>query len=253
MPAIATRARVLTTAAEVLANYRDVRAHMRALPPPHCPPPAEPPSPVHAIIEAVCDVAGCSQETLFGEFGSEFVTSARKVALGLVSLRIGEADEIVAGHFGVLAASVAEAAERVRSIMIAFAIPLAAPARAIARVVLDNFSGPPPLGERVTIGAVKRAVCAEFGMSQLEIESDRRSHDVVIPRMIAMALAKRLTGRSLPIIGQHFGGRDHTTVIHAIRKMQPHMARAAVMVGEHAAVGEWIVALRLAWTEAQPK
>ena len=52
------------------------------------------------------------------------------------------------------------------------------------------------------------------------MHSARRSRIITRPRQIAMYLAKNLTTRSLPEIGRKFGGRDHTTVIHAIRKVQ---------------------------------
>ena len=57
-------------------------------------------------------------------------------------------------------------------------------------------------------------------MSRAEILSARRTANVVRPRQIAMYLAKILTLRSLPEIGRRFGGRDHTTVLHAVRKIE---------------------------------
>ena len=53
-----------------------------------------------------------------------------------------------------------------------------------------------------------------------DILSKRRSRSIARPRQMAMALAKELTNHSLPEIGDHFGGRDHTTVIHACRKVK---------------------------------
>jgi len=52
------------------------------------------------------------------------------------------------------------------------------------------------------------------------MQSARRSQNVARPRQVAMYLAKALTSRSLPEIGRKFGGRDHTTVLHAVRKVQ---------------------------------
>jgi chromosomal replication initiator protein len=57
-------------------------------------------------------------------------------------------------------------------------------------------------------------------VSRADILSSRRSASVVKPRQIAMYLAKILTLRSLPEIGRRFGGRDHTTVLHAVRKIE---------------------------------
>ena len=53
-----------------------------------------------------------------------------------------------------------------------------------------------------------------------DLLSKRRSRSIARPRQMAMALAKELTNHSLPEIGDHFGGRDHTTVIHACRKVK---------------------------------
>ncbi|WP_254601828.1 chromosomal replication initiator protein DnaA [Sphingomonas bacterium] len=73
---------------------------------------------------------------------------------------------------------------------------------------------------RVTIDEIQRRVCEHFRIRQSEMGSARRARDVARPRQIAMYLAKQLTQRSLPEIGRRFGGRDHTTVIHAVRKIE---------------------------------
>lgn len=61
-------------------------------------------------------------------------------------------------------------------------------------------------------------------MSRGDILSQRRHRSVVWPRQIGMYLAKQLTSRSLPEIGRRFGNRDHTTVLHAIRKIEGELA-----------------------------
>lgn len=67
---------------------------------------------------------------------------------------------------------------------------------------------------------IQRAVCRRFDVSRLDMLSDRRTWDIVKPRQVAMYLSKELTMRSLPEIGRRFGGRDHSTVIHSIRKIE---------------------------------
>jgi chromosomal replication initiator protein len=57
-------------------------------------------------------------------------------------------------------------------------------------------------------------------VSKTELLSNRRTRTIVKPRQIAMYLAKVMTPRSLPEIGRRFGGRDHTTVLHAVRKIE---------------------------------
>ena len=73
---------------------------------------------------------------------------------------------------------------------------------------------------RVTIDEIQRRVCDHYRIRQSEMGSARRAREVARPRQIAMYLAKQLTQRSLPEIGRRFGGRDHTTVIHAVRKIE---------------------------------
>ncbi len=71
----------------------------------------------------------------------------------------------------------------------------------------------------VTIATIQEAVSERFGLSVAELVSPRRSQAVAYPRQVAMYLARELTDSSLPKIGKEFGGRDHTTVIHATTKI----------------------------------
>ena len=73
---------------------------------------------------------------------------------------------------------------------------------------------------RVTIDEIQKLVSAHFELKPLDLISARRARAVARPRQIAMYLAKRLTTRSLPEIGRKFGGRDHSTVIHAVRRIE---------------------------------
>lgn len=76
-----------------------------------------------------------------------------------------------------------------------------------------------PEPKRVKIEDIQKLVATHFNVSRADILSARRTASVVRPRQIAMYLAKVLTPRSLPEIGRRFGGRDHTTVLHAVRKI----------------------------------
>ena len=73
---------------------------------------------------------------------------------------------------------------------------------------------------RTTIDQIQKKVAEHFNVKISDMHSARRSRTVARPRQIAMFLSKNLTTRSLPEIGRKFGGRDHTTVIHAIKKIQ---------------------------------
>ncbi len=72
----------------------------------------------------------------------------------------------------------------------------------------------------VTIENIQKTVAEYYKVKVADLLSKRRSRSIARPRQMAMALAKELTNHSLPEIGDHFGGRDHTTVIHACRKVK---------------------------------
>jgi chromosomal replication initiator protein len=73
--------------------------------------------------------------------------------------------------------------------------------------------------KRVRIEDIQQVVARQYNVSHADLLSSRRTMNVVRPRHVAMYLAKVLTLRSLPEIGRRFGGRDHTTVLHAVRKI----------------------------------
>ncbi len=73
---------------------------------------------------------------------------------------------------------------------------------------------------RVTIEEIQKRVAEHFNIRVADMHSARRARAVARPRQVAMYLAKQLTSRSLPEIGRKFGGRDHTTVMHAVKKVE---------------------------------
>ena len=89
-------------------------------------------------------------------------------------------------------------------------------------IVRDLMSTSEP--KRIKIDDILKIVSKHFGVNRSDLLSNRRNRSVVRPRQIGMYLAKKLTSRSLPEIGRRFGNRDHTTVLHAIRKVEQLMA-----------------------------
>ncbi|MGQ7829862.1 chromosomal replication initiator protein DnaA [Altererythrobacter sp. Z27] len=85
---------------------------------------------------------------------------------------------------------------------------------------------------RITIDEIQRTVCQFYRIDRAEMSSKRRARAVVRPRQVAMYLAKVLTPRSYPEIGRKFGGRDHSTVIHAVRLIEDLRKRDADMDGD---------------------
>ncbi len=108
---------------------------------------------------------------------------------------------------------------------------------AVNRLLAHSIVGAPPLTvegaeiairdlirarepKRVKIEDIQKLVASHYSVTRADILSSRRTATVVKPRQVAMYLAKALTLRSLPEIGRRFGGRDHTTVLHAVRKIE---------------------------------
>src|ERR1700759_4506873 len=85
---------------------------------------------------------------------------------------------------------------------------------------------------RVKIEDIQRVVARHYNVSRGDLLSSRRTANVVRPRQVAMYLAKTLTLRSLPEIGRRFGGRDHTTVLHAVRKIEGLVGNDAMLADE---------------------
>lgn len=85
---------------------------------------------------------------------------------------------------------------------------------------------------RVTIADIQKATAARFGLQLQDLLSRRKTRNIVRPRQIAMYLAKELTSASLPLIGQRFDGRDHTTVIHAVRTISDLMGKDASLAND---------------------
>ena len=74
--------------------------------------------------------------------------------------------------------------------------------------------------KRIRIEDIQKTVAQHYNVPRSELLSNRRTRSVVRPRQIAMFLSKTMTPRSLPEIGRRFGGKDHTTVLHAVRKVE---------------------------------
>ncbi|WP_393991493.1 helix-turn-helix domain-containing protein [Xanthobacter oligotrophicus] len=109
----------------------------------------------------------------------------------------------------------------------------------IQRVIPPLPEGYDPLCP--TVPAIMRFVAAYYGCTAQDLQSPSRIHTVVKPRQVAMYLAKTLTTRSMSEVARRFGGRDHTTALHAVRKI-------AALIGEASDLTAEVEALRLKLT-----
>jgi chromosomal replication initiator protein len=89
----------------------------------------------------------------------------------------------------------------------------------LAARALKDLTGPSE-NQPVRIDDILRVVGRHYNVPKADLLSPRRARSIVLPRQIGMYLAKKLTSRSLPEIGRRFGGRDHSTVLHAVRKIE---------------------------------
>ncbi len=92
----------------------------------------------------------------------------------------------------------------------------------LASMVLRDAAGAADTN-RIKIEDILKVISRHFNVGRNDLLSARRAREVVMPRQIGMYLAKKLTARSLPEIGRRFGGRDHSTVLHAVRKIDEQM------------------------------
>ncbi|MFT6072096.1 MAG: chromosomal replication initiator protein [Alphaproteobacteria bacterium] len=74
--------------------------------------------------------------------------------------------------------------------------------------------------KKLGVHEIRKRVCSYFSITPTDLDSSRRSRDISFPRQVAMYLTKSMTGMSYPEIGRKFGGKDHTTVIHAVHKIE---------------------------------
>lgn len=117
-----------------------------------------------------------------------------------------------AGKCAALLKAAADALENPREVVVGVVNISQRPA-----VLLERMDDIVPI---ITVRDIQRAVCARFRMSLAELVGQQRTAVIALRRQMAMYLCKKMTARSLPDIGRRFGGKDHTTVFHAVRKIE---------------------------------
>ncbi len=105
----------------------------------------------------------------------------------------------------------------------------------LAREVLKNIIKE-HTRQAMSIESIQKEVANFFGIKLYELKSEKKMKNVALPRQVAMYLARRYTGASFPEIGEKFGGKDHSTVIHAVRKIEN-------MIGEDSSLKEMVNAV----------
>ena len=114
----------------------------------------------------------------------------------------------------------------------------------MAREVLSNIIGRET--PRVSIGVIQRVVCDHFEVALSELLSKLRNASIVFPRQVAMYLARTETHASLPQIAAELGGRDHTTVLYGIRKVEGQMEQDSTLRREIGSIQQQLYRRQLA-------
>jgi chromosomal replication initiator protein len=137
-----------------------------------------------------------------------------------------------------LAARVTSSARELEGVLNNIIVRTAMMGRPVTLDTVEEALGELPIKaeKRVTVDEIQKAVSGYFDLSVEDIVSKRRTKTVVRPRHIAMYLAKTMTTRSLPDIGRRFGGRDHSTVIHAVTKITELLPSDAVLAEDVEAI-----------------
>jgi len=94
----------------------------------------------------------------------------------------------------------------------------------LASMILRDMSAGPD-SSRIKIDDILKIIGRHYNVARTDLLSPRRARSIVVPRQVGMYLAKKMTSRSLPEIGRRFGGRDHSTVLHAVRKIDDQIRK----------------------------
>lgn len=195
-------------------------------PVPTATPPFEPPDAakipgiVLEIASAVADAHAITTADVMAGTG-EIETRARRIAAALSVRRAYLTRQEIAKEFGIHEGVVTAALAALDPILIESGISVTrAWLKSVVDIIVAAWARYDIPSRTIPLPDIIDAVALVFKVSKQDIKSARRTATIVKPRMVAMALGRRLTLRSLPDIGRYFGGRDHTTVLHSCRKMQ---------------------------------
>lgn len=169
--------------------------------------------------------------------------SARKLAMALC-VRLPRIDVTrVVDRFEVSEEAVRDALSLLDPILREYAITAKTPLHLSIPLIAKIWSGKVEEARRVpTIREIQSAVCQVWRITHNDLISSCRQDTLVEPRHIAMALCRRLTPKSLPEIGRHFGHRDHTTVLHAVKKCDAVMGAVAERMSPMCTPYAWALA-----------
>jgi chromosomal replication initiation ATPase DnaA len=196
------------------------------------------------IIAKVGNAMGLPVNEIVSGVSSPEIIAARRLAMALCVRRPNFSISEVAARFEVLEGSVEESLKGLDGILRTYVITQKTPLElSLPLIVRDWINKVETDRQRPTIENIQREVCEVFNTRKTDLISARRDHPMVSFRHIGMAVARLLTTHSFSVIGQKFGRRDHTTVLHACRNLKPYTDAASARLAPLAPSRAWITAI----------
>lgn len=192
------------------------------------------------MVAAVGNAAGLPVNEIIEGPSITDVVTARRLAIGLSIVRCDITIGAVAKHFGVSADSVRDCAQELHPLWRLYTLSTKTPIEQVLTHLWPAWLAEREAKNKPTIRDIQNEVCKVFDTRRNDMLSSCRTKKLVDPRHIAMGLSKYLTGNSLPEIGRKFGGRDHTTALHAYRRVEHLLDKASEAMTPRHHVSEWV-------------
>lgn len=178
------------------------------------------PAPIPQQEDLLREISGAMripEKSILEDLSDPRCKDARSIYAALLVRYAGWASAEVERATGFVPATIAEALGINDPIWHAHVIGRQAPLASVVAIMVQSWAA---MQEEARYGVtdIMKAVARAWDMDWRELKSSRRTKAIVVPRHVAMVLAKILTLKSLPEIGRQFGKRDHTTILHALRK-----------------------------------
>lgn len=238
----------------LLSHYHDVRRRLMSPPVAQAikrpvepepiavePPPDRPDDGfIRRYVEAAATAYEVSYDDVLSGLPTHNIALARRLAVALAHVWGINPVAKVAKAFGVDTTTVIDAAADLSAILRQRMISTNTPFEAVIPVIMNEWE---VYSSRQIIPSIERIIAVAsryFGISQGDMRSASRLKRITRPRQITMAVCHRLTSCGSPTIGRKFGGKDHTTVLHALRLFKPLIDNVDKRIGGDASITTWI-------------